>query len=348
MVFSFNVTNTKPEICKQKNQINFNQVLCDMETTGKKYNLIQSSKIPPNVHSFSTNSFVISAVTAYNKHHHLVIRPDDVWLAICTQLSHYVNGNSDNLRNKFVDFEGKKKLVVVGSGNLYTANYEELCKKMTFEISKNIKDNVMREWLLPNFTTTTENDRMVGSIVLMATMKSYFNYEFHLKCNLPSVTLLGEVDDWIQIRNRANKLLEFDLENKEMTKWAKLLFPVLDNFVKTAQGNPDVNWWNKIAHHIGGGSGPTYLSGFITAFCVFNDKGKYIGDNRSVRMMTTPSEWPVIDTNDIPHGFVSVPVTVDDNGTIVQTELFVGHIFMVNPDSVSLAPAVDWALFEIK
>jgi len=33
------------------------------------------------------NGFVLSVVRAYGQHHDLVIRPDDVWIAILTQFS---------------------------------------------------------------------------------------------------------------------------------------------------------------------------------------------------------------------------------------------------------------------
>lgn len=35
----------------------------------------------------SDNGFVRAALEAYNQHRHLVIRPDDVWITILTQLS---------------------------------------------------------------------------------------------------------------------------------------------------------------------------------------------------------------------------------------------------------------------
>ena len=47
----------------------------------------------------------------YNAHEsHLPIRikPDDIWLIIVQAFSNHVNNNSEKLRNKFVNFEGKK------------------------------------------------------------------------------------------------------------------------------------------------------------------------------------------------------------------------------------------------
>ena len=35
------------------------------------------------------NGFVHTLITAYNNHHHLVLRPDDVWIAILGQFNFY-------------------------------------------------------------------------------------------------------------------------------------------------------------------------------------------------------------------------------------------------------------------
>ena len=53
--------------------------------------------------------------------------------------------------------------------------------------------------------------------------------------------------------------------------------------------------------------------------------------------------WPVIDTNDVPPGMVSVPVTIDDNGTKYKSYMFAGHLsYTANGSTVQ--PRVDWAL----
>jgi hypothetical protein len=49
----------------------------------------------------SANGFVLGALKAYNNHHHFTIRPDDIWLAILTQLSFYLNRHAEALRPVF-------------------------------------------------------------------------------------------------------------------------------------------------------------------------------------------------------------------------------------------------------
>ena len=66
-----------------------------------------ASKILPH-----QNGLVHTCLEAYNHHRHLVLRPDDVWIAIVTQFSFYINKHAEELRSHFVAHEGKKELVV--------------------------------------------------------------------------------------------------------------------------------------------------------------------------------------------------------------------------------------------
>lgn len=54
----------------------------------------------------SDNGFVRAAIDAHNRHMNLIIRPDDVWLAILTQFNTYVNARPEDLRHHFVAHEG--------------------------------------------------------------------------------------------------------------------------------------------------------------------------------------------------------------------------------------------------
>jgi hypothetical protein len=118
---------------------------------------------------------------------------------------------------------------------------------------------------MPAFTTTTKSDQATASIIMMSAMQKYFDYTCGIACGLPSVTLLGQKSDWEEILTRAERLKPF---GEEPTMFYGLLKPVLTRFVQTFD-DPDSedirDFWQKIAHYSGGGSGPTYLSGEATS-----------------------------------------------------------------------------------
>jgi len=293
----------------------------------------------------TSKGFVDVASVAYNQHYDLVWRPDDVWQAILTQFSLYVMKNAEALRDKFVDFKGKKKLTIVALGTLYTYDFGDFAERMVDEqIVKNIKDPSIAEWILPKFTTTTENDRIVASVTMMATLKAYFQYSVELCCGLPSITLLGSVVDWTLLRQRVDRLLEFDNQDGDMKKWHKLLTGVLDEFIKTKSGAVNYKFWQKICD-FSNGSGTPSISGWISVFAVFNKDGEWQGDKRMIvkAMHCIKTNWPVIEISKVPSGAISVPVHIDDNGTEYDGCMMAGQ-FAFDGEGTSVQPRSDWCI----
>jgi hypothetical protein len=322
-----------------------------------------------HIQSFS-NGFVSGAIEAYSSHHHLIIRPEDVWFAILTQLSFYINANAEALRDKFVAHDGQKELDIIGIGTLKTADYGQLSFDMGKLIQKNVVDPDLRKWIMPAFSTTTKKDEVVASVIMMGSMQKYFAYKFSLRCGLPSVTLLGERSDWERMLSRLDKLLTL---GEEPMRWHDLLRPVLTHFVETfkaPEASKTTDFWQKIAHYSGGGSGPTYLSGWITAFCFWDEKGKALhrpGANPPTLAATMKSygqPTPVltlsdvryhrVGTNDIAPGWLSVPVIVDDNGTLYNTRMVAGSVGVEvlrskkTADLDTLKPVTGWWIYESK
>lgn len=72
-----------------------------------EYNLRDKLIVKTEIHPF-----VASLYIAYSDHRPISISPDMIWLLICQGFSAHVNNNVKELRNKFVTFSDKKKLIV--------------------------------------------------------------------------------------------------------------------------------------------------------------------------------------------------------------------------------------------
>src|ERR1043165_8993393 len=59
---------------------------------------------------------------AYNRHQHLRLSPDDVWLTIAQGVSRHINLNAERFRHYFVDNEDKKEIGVMVNDILYHKN----------------------------------------------------------------------------------------------------------------------------------------------------------------------------------------------------------------------------------
>ena len=65
------------------------------------------------------NAFVESILLAYVHHLPLILAPDDVWTVIMQGFGLHMEKNAEELRSKFVDFEGKKDLVYFTTESFY-------------------------------------------------------------------------------------------------------------------------------------------------------------------------------------------------------------------------------------
>ncbi|KAL8874917.1 MAG: hypothetical protein Q9198_006658 [Flavoplaca austrocitrina] len=294
------------------------------------YDMIGDTRIPQGLlQSFdpqtveaigaSSNGFVKGAIRAYSDHHHLRIRPEDVWFAILSQLSLYINAHAEEFRGKFVPHEGKKELELEYDGTRYTVDFGGIAKDIGEFIEQNVVDAELREWMMPAFTTTTQTDVVVASVLLMGLTQKYFDFKIKLRCGLPS--------------KRIEKLKEY---GEEPMEFYKLLRPVISRFVQSFD-NPasteTINFWQRIAHHIPGESGPDYYSGWITAFCFWGAEGKTLWKPQSnFRYMNVPKlelddvAYHVLEADDIPSGYTSVPVKVDDSGYVFMAKMIAGSV----------------------
>ncbi|OTA95151.1 hypothetical protein M434DRAFT_29187 [Hypoxylon sp. CO27-5] len=264
------------------------------------------------------NGFVHACLDAYNDHYSLVVRPEDVWFAILTQFSAYVNAHSEELRKRFCAHDAQQELHI--EMDLEGADHGKLAFAMTKLMQENVRDEGLQQWILPAFTTTTKVDQAVASIIFMGTMQKYFTYSWGTRCGIPSVTLLGEESDWAKIRERAERLATF---GSEASRWLRLLRPVLDGFVasfRDPDGEAARRFWQGICNeHVPNGSGTVAYSGWITSFCFWDESGRCLHGSKSGQEVK-------LTRSQMPSGFAKVPVTLLDNGLEIPTEMVAGSM----------------------
>jgi len=308
--------------------------------SSKQYSeLFQCSSNPLGM---PTEGLVSLLTDAYNRHYKVVIRPEDVWITIQSQFSIYVNKYSEELRAKFVRHEGIKHLIVTDE-ECGSRNIGKMSQFMTEKMKEFLNNETLVDWILPNFSTTTDQDKCSFAIIVMGTLKKYFSYEFMTMCGLPEVTLLGSAEDWQKLREKVLVLLDYNMSsNRYMEKWCNLLLPVLDKFVETAAGKPDLLWWNNVAHQYSGGSGSDTLAGWITVFNVFSARGDWLADEFDEKLQN----WPALDMADIAPSYSSMQVKMSGEWGNFEAMLYAG-MYGANVVDNALVPRIEWAIYKL-
>lgn len=316
-----------------------------------------SSEFPDSISWTKTAGFVDTVFYGYQQHHNVIIRPDDIWTAIQIQFSLYVNSRAEALRHSFVNFDGKENLRVKFRARVDEVPIGNFISKILKLIRKNI-DPAVFDWISPNFTTTTENDKLTAGVAMMATLQTYFDYEFWgIICGIPKATILGTVDDWKVIRERVKKLNDYELRGESvMAQWSSMLGRILDQFVSVKEGNPpNSEFWKqairidyKLIDLVCAKVNETYINGWMTAFTAFTLGGRWRGPDTVDSNQTAP--WLKIRTDKITPGVVHVPIKIYDefakegernyNGTIIS-----GHMgYSVKRDEKTLQPFSGWIM----
>ncbi|OAG00014.1 uncharacterized protein CC84DRAFT_1168911 [Paraphaeosphaeria sporulosa] len=293
----------------------------------------------------SANGFVGTILDAYRMHNHVVLRPEDVWLGILMQFNFYVNEHAEQLREHFVDHQGKRKLEIVHE----LMDLPAFLIEMTNLVDKNIKDPSLRDWIMPNFTTTTDTDKLAASVTMMGTLQKYFVYEYGITCGIPSVTLLGEENDWRDIHNRLDYLSTFARDHPELAMWQSSLKVLVSKMVETfkAPDSPSVvRFWQGAVHSSRDSYlGAKLLSGWILAFIFWGTDGKLLGGQGPARRWAKmvaengndwwygektyyPVEW-----HDVPAALVHVPIHIRDGKEKYMAKAVAGSVGYTVRDS---------------
>lgn len=295
------------------------------------------------LYNIGQDVFYQTLLTSYAEHRPVVITPDMIWTVICQGFSRHINMDPEKYRLMLVCHEGKMGLEVKRSSleEFTTQDWEGIIREFATQIEDNTKGTIASS-LITDFSTTGPTEAISSRITLMSTVKEYFEFiVLKIICGIPYITLKGTTQDWRTIREKATELAKFDLD-----WWISGLLPVLDEFVKTAEGNPSPEFWKSIVmtyrpEYIRGGgcvpdpNGDTMVDGWILKLFPYCKEGR------------TPDKLP-IDVSMLPE-IVSVPFTyreVDSLGQVVKEikmNITSGLIGVTeNKETYELTPKFGW------
>lgn len=337
-------------------------------------NLLRMS-VSDELVDLGSNSVITGYLRAYQNHYPITISPDIAWLLICQGFSNHVNNSPDELKSKFVSFQGKETLTVMRdqtqAKDLATFPWESIFPEFTAQIGAFTGKSLVSN-LTSDFTTTTPTSAIASQITIMESMKEFFNYKVLLMgCGIPEVTLEGSIKDWEKIDKRLDYLAQFDL-----AWWTSELKPVIKKIIETKKGKPDKQFWmNMVKYHKLGVYGaydgidgwllkfyPYHTGGTAPMLAKKKDAENEMGDVRMYsfddpafktrKLYLKRSEFKRIDNiNTLPKEIANVPFVFeiqDDAGKVVQSsqmEFWAGFMGVrQNTSTFNVKPEIGWAV----
>merc|ERR1712232_1054137 len=186
------------------------------------------------------HGFIAAATAAFANHYPLAVRPQHFWLMILQGIAKHVELNGEEVRSKWVSHEGKKKLEVkcdefrLGCKNNWASVVDGKPDCFSAQIDKNVVEGVAEE-LLAGFSNTSVVENIALKITVMDITKSFFSFKCSTRCGFPVVIMEGAFEDWLMLRQNAERLMKNRCEQTFAEWWCRALLPLLDIFVNEYQ-----------------------------------------------------------------------------------------------------------------
>jgi hypothetical protein len=310
------------------------------QSSTKKYS--ESDVIRTNENGFISPDFyhgLLSAMyQAYINHTPLRLRPDDLWISIIYAFGMFVTNHAEDVRDIFVNHAGKEEInVVVEPGTL---DWENMIQGIVDQLKNRVKVDVV-DWMKPDFTTTTQTDKIVSNIAMMQSMKEYFLYGCIQCCGISQVTLCGTRHDWELLCEKVGGLKQFKLPIFDT--WSDILLNVLHKMMKPFDGIYDEDFWQRMVNY----TGPDYgrsaqYSGWFLAFSPFNNKGKW--QLNDIETINTTGQYGNVGQYNMPYCCGNVPFTAKDcYGNVTKYTIYAGLLSLdFNEETMTIAPSPEW------
>jgi hypothetical protein len=294
---------------------------------------------------------------AFSDHRPLCLSPDMIWLLICQGFAQHVNAEPESFRKQIVQHDGKVVIEVVrdefikGSlENRWDGVIDELCLRVREHIGS------AHDQFVSDFSTTGSKERIASKIVLLDAVKSYFDYELHSLCGIPSITLEGTVEDWQLLADKVEAFAVFNLE-----WWLAALRPILQEFIAAVRGMIRQSFWESI-YKFQSVSGGGAITGWIaTFFPYFKDehgyatvKNPWIGQGGKALSRLTKGQWGDSKMNlfgpspaDFPSSFARAPFVWNYFEQRFNMELLGGFVGVAQDEAtLALRPEIGWVIRE--
>ena len=301
-------------------------------------------------------SFINASITAWSEHYPFRFRVEHIWLLILQAVAIHVDQNAEKLRSKYVEHEEKMELKIDISGNPSHEEWQSVVEGFAEQIDKNTVDDTVKLFEC-NFSSSTMTERLSTKVTIMDICKNYFSYKCHTHCGFPEITLDGKKEDWIRLKEKAEKLLKSKVDKKFGAQWGEALLPLLNRFIVAFDGEIDCVFWNSMIKRgaRGGSGGYSWFSGWFNIlfpfiqsranrFCV-----PYSMDHAYVEqgLNATRQKNGEIDQSDYPLGIASAPVIWDRVGKEIKLKFIAGFMgYKQDPKTQEICPNVGWCIAE--
>ena len=271
----------------------------------------------------------------------------------CSSFSYHVNLDSEKLRNKFLNFDGKKELICKYKIDNPKSINKDIASDFSEQINLQMKEYLGKEVLdslSPDFSTTDSNSTIIFKISIMNVFKKYFDYTMYgeASCGIPYIILEGTTQDYEKLISKTNFLKKYDFG-----WYTDTIIPHIEKMLEAKRGKIDIEFFKNIiqkkevterAIGVCGQEGPKHqvnkISGWFLHFFAYDSNGnRYLRDSVKVSELNDFASQVL----DVPFSFYSEKEKVSYN-----LQYHVGFVGCEQNEKHEINPVTGWYITEKK
>jgi len=309
---------------------------------------------------FLTHNYLVNVLhVCFMNHIPLQLRADDIWICIMQQLSIHVNANSEKLRNKFVDYDGKEIIRVVDNSlniNATNNDWSNVINQFAKESKKLVKSQEDNQHIVDiatcTFTTSNQITQLASQVSLFSVLSSYIDYRTMTRCGIPKIILNGKYNDWKLLKSKCEYLKYYDLNwwlDSDLLNIINKIIETVEFIDNNKVAQIDLEFWSSI-YRFRQRSGGATINGWINVLF------PYIMDKKNEYVKNECLDWKKSDGNSpgaYPESITHAPMIWEYCGDDIECKMTAGIMgcqqYYNNENSEDennyiLAPVVGWMI----
>jgi hypothetical protein len=257
---------------------------------------------------------VTNAHQCFNGHLGIRLAPATFMDTIVRELAREVQGDPERYRKLFTSQPGRTIIRVRDDSLRYRepGDPQSAWDRTIGMFRKPVTEAVTPEtadMFVPNFTSASEEDKLVMLLGLMDAASPFYDYRVHTRCGYPVVELDGPGSDWSMLLTHVINLAPLF---PRLSAYFTALIPVLEEVAATANGaTPNEEFWMSF-YKYRSTSGDAFVTGWVTALFAFlnTQGGSVLKTDFDWKSDASDGGWSGITTlSAVPTGISAVPFT---------------------------------------
>ncbi len=181
-------------------------------------------------------SYLYYLQLAWSRHYGVVFSPDVLWFTVLNELSTHIKDNAKDYATLFTSNTNGKTDICIPTSDAELIDLDVIKMELVKLIPTDVSPFLLK------FSTSNEASQMAFNAVFADAMTPFYSYSMYM-CGITKVLVLGEIEDWLRIREAIGSLAGIltKINTEYFAKVAHIVDTIIDSY-----SEPNKEFWKDI------------------------------------------------------------------------------------------------------